>query len=168
MEYGYYRDRLNEGTAGRYDLTPLFEDPVVLGRLVEDLLAPAPVEACTHVAAIDALGFPLGGYLAAETGLGLVAVRKGGKLPLPDARLCRRTVTDYSGETKRLELSRDLVDGDTRALLVDDWIETGAQAAAAASLIEQAGGRVEAVTVLRANREAVEGTLSGYRVHSIG
>ncbi|WP_254536207.1 phosphoribosyltransferase family protein [Halomarina litorea] len=168
MHYRYYHERLNTDAIGRYDVTPLFADGEVFANLVEDLLAPAP-EATTHVVGIEALGFVLGGAVARAGGFGFVPVRKGGKLPLRDEEVLRRSLTDYSGERKTLELARALVDGGTRAFLVDDWVETGAQMTAATDLVERAGGEVVGVSVLRAHRdERTRDLFERYDVHTIG
>jgi adenine phosphoribosyltransferase len=50
--------------------------------------------------------------------------------------------TDYRGNRHTLRVQRAaLADGD-RVLLVDDWIETGSQAAAAKQLVESCGARL--------------------------
>jgi adenine phosphoribosyltransferase len=169
MEYAYYRERINEDAIGKYDVTPVFADGAALSNLVADLLAPVDVGECTHVAGIEALGFVLGGAAAAQSGLGFVPVRKTGNLPLPDNEIRRRTVTDYSGTEKTLELSTHLLGPGERVLLVDDWVETGAQMRAAASLVEDSGASVAAVSVLRAERNEESAALfDRYAVHSIG
>lgn len=128
MNYEAYLERMGTDTVGRYDVTPLFAEPETFAELRADLLAggtgtPEP----TTVAGIDAIGFVLGGALATELGVGFVPIRKGGKLPYPREVLLRRELADYSGEAKALELHPDALDEDDRVLLVDDWVETGAQ-----------------------------------------
>jgi adenine/guanine phosphoribosyltransferase-like PRPP-binding protein len=56
----------------------------------------------------------------------------------------------------------------SRVLLVDDWVETGAQARAAISLIEQHGGIVAGVASIQMDHQA-RTTLSrlGYRCFTI-
>ena len=168
MNYEYYHRRLNTDAIGRYDVTPLFAEREVFSNLVTDLLAPLPDD-CTHVVGIEALGFVLGGAVARAADLGFVPVRKGGKLPLREVDVLRHSLTDYSDESKTLELARNLVDGDTRAFLVDDWIETGAQMRAATALVEAAGGTVVGISVLRAHRDGrTRGLFDEYPVHAIG
>lgn len=62
----------------------------------------------------------------------------------------------------------DALASGTRVLLTDDWIETGAQMAAAVQLVEDQGGIVVGICVL--NIDANEGTRqlqTRYRCHSI-
>lgn len=169
MDYSYYESRLGTDTEGRYDVTTLFERPGVFENLARDLLRPVDLEECTHVVGVGALGFVLGGYVAASSGLGFVPVRKGGKLPYPDDRLLRREVSDYSGEEKALELDPERLGYGTRVLLVDDWVETGGQMRAAADLVEASGAAVEAVSVLFAHRSGETAPLfEAYEVHAVG
>jgi adenine phosphoribosyltransferase len=153
---------------GRYDATPLFADPETFAELRADLLARVP-NTPTAVAGIDALGFVLGSALATELGVGFVAVRKGGKLPYPPEELLRRAFTDYSGEAKALELHPDALSPDDRVLLVDEWVETGAQMRAAAALVEAAGATVAGVLAIRVpESEGTEPLFERYDVRSIG
>lgn len=169
MEYGYYEARLGTDTEGRYDVSPLFGRPGVLENLAADLRRPVDSDACTHVVGLEAIGFVLGGFVAARAGLGFVPVRKGGKLPYPADRLLRRELADYSGEEKTLELDPARLDETDRVVLVDDWVETGAGMRAAVELVEEAGATVEAISVLFAHRtEETEGLFEDYDLHAIG
>ena len=69
-------------------------------------------------------------------------IRKGGKLPVA---VEREVFTDYSRQEKTLELRVGVVSPGTRFLVVDEWIETGAQVTAAIALIERQGGVVAGV-----------------------
>ena len=168
MDHEAYLERMGTDTVGRYDATPLFADPEAFAELRADLLAGVP-DGTTTVAGIDALGFVLGGALAADLGVGFVAVRKGGKLPYPREELLRRELTDYSGERKALELHPDALDGTDRVLLVDEWVETGAQMRAAAELVEAAGASVAGIAAIRVpENEGTEPLFERYDVRSPG
>lgn len=151
MEYDEYFELIGTDTTGRYDVTPLFTDPAVFEELRHDLVAGVSGEP-TLVCGIEALGFILGSGVAVDLGVGFVPVRKGGKLPYTDDKLLRREFTDYSGNSKALELRSDAVAETDRVLLIDDWIETGAQMQAASELVEQAGATVHAITVITAGQ----------------
>jgi adenine phosphoribosyltransferase len=134
-----------ETSGNRCDVTPLFADYAAFSALVEDLAAlvePLPFDI---VAGIDALGFILGTALALHTHTGFVPIRKGGKLPVVvDTAEC----VDYTGQRKTLEMRRDALKAGTRVLLVDEWIETGAQVGAAIQLIECQGGAIAGIASL--------------------
>lgn len=129
----------------RYDVTPIFGDSQAFAALVDDLAALLGDAAFDLVAGIDALGFILGAALALRVRSGFVPVRKGGKLPvLVDAA----AFVDYSGSNKSLELRRGAIQPGRRVLVVDEWIETGAQVAAAIRLIEAQGGIITGIATI--------------------
>ena len=130
-----YLRLIDTNTAGpRCDVTPLFTNSEALSALVADLSHPFLELEFDYVAGIDALGFILGTAMAMHLQRGVVAIRKGGKLPVP---VISRKFLDYSGQVKTLELRTDILKPGDRILLVDEWIETGAQVNAAIELLEE-------------------------------
>lgn len=103
-----------------------------LARLVEDSDA-------TAIAAVEARGFVVGAALAVQTGLGLITLRKPGKLPVATIGI------DYELEYghARLELDPAAITPGQNVLLVDDLIATGGTALAGLELLRQAGATVE-------------------------
>ena len=85
------------------------------------------------VAGVEARGFLLAGAIAIAAGVGLVPIRKAGKLPRPAASV------SYSLEygTATIEAHDDIRDG-ARVLLVDDVLATGGTLRAAQELIADA------------------------------
>jgi len=140
------------------DLTPVFADGTAFRRMVEGLAAPAasdPRAAAVAEAAdgeasfdvvvgVEARGFLLAAAVAFDRGIGVVPVRKAGKLPR------ERIAADYDLEygTATLELHADSIRPGTRVLVVDDVLATGGTLGAAIALIEQLGGVVAAVSVV--------------------
>jgi adenine phosphoribosyltransferase len=125
------------------DLTPLFADARGLAAVTDELADVA--SGADLVAGIDARGFLLGGALAARLGIGVLAIRKGGKLPPPV-----RT-EDYQLEygTASLELPADGIDVTGRSIvIVDDVLATGGTLAAAHRLLERAGAQVRLAAVV--------------------
>ena len=72
-------------------------------------------------------------------------MRKGGKLPVEADRI---EFCDYTGNSKQLEIRRDILTPGQRVLIVDEWIETGAQVSAAISLIEGQGAVVVGIATI--------------------
>ncbi len=135
----------HETSGNRCDVTPLFADYAAFSALVDDLAALVEPLAFDVVVGIDALGFILGAALALRMQRGFVPIRKGGKLPVAvDSVEC----VDYTGQRKTLELRQGALATGTRALLVDEWIETGAQVRAAIQLIEGQGGVIAGIASL--------------------
>jgi adenine phosphoribosyltransferase len=141
-----YLHLIDKNTQGpRYDVTPLFADYEAFTALVEDLSRSFTASDFDVVAGIDALGFILGTALALHFQKGFVPIRKGGKLPV-EVDTC--TFIDYTGHEKSLELRADAIKRGTRVLVVDEWIETGAQVKAAIQLIEGQGGVIAGIAAI--------------------
>ncbi len=99
------------------DVTPVFSDPVAFGRVCEALAAPFAVGAGFQaVAGIEARGFALAGGIAAQHQVGVLTVRKAGKLP--GEVLSEQYALEY-GEAE-LELRPGQLPQGTRVLVVDD------------------------------------------------
>jgi adenine phosphoribosyltransferase len=152
-----YLDLIDTNTTGpRYDVTPLFANQAAFNALLDDFERLLANVQCDMVAGIDALGFILGTALALRLRKGFMPVRKGGKLPVAVDRV---TFVDYSGTEKALELRHDALKFGTRVLVVDEWVETGAQANAAITLIERQGGVVVGVAALHIDTNDATQTL---------
>ena len=125
------------------DLTPVLAAPDGLAAVVEAL-----ADACTGadlIAGIDARGFLLGGAIAQRLGVGVVSVRKGGKLPPPVVGV------DYELEygTARLEVpASGITFGGRRVAIVDDVLATGGTVCAALELLAGLGADVADVAVV--------------------
>ncbi|KAA2262007.1 adenine phosphoribosyltransferase [Solihabitans fulvus] len=125
------------------DINPVLADPAALRVLVDALAATAdPVP--DVVLALEARGFLLGAAVAYSLGLGVVPVRKAGKLPEVAHRV------DYALEygTATFELPAGVLRPGQRVLVVDDVLATGGTVEAACELVERAGCSVSGVSVV--------------------
>ncbi len=125
------------------DLSPLFADGPAF-REVTDAVVDHYGGAFDVVAGIEARGFLLAAAVAYSTGVGVVPVRKAGKLP-------RQTHSaSYALEygTATLEVQADAFVAGHRVLVIDDVLATGGTAEATLSLVERAGGTLAGFTVL--------------------
>lgn len=132
---------------GHADVLGLLDDGGFLARTAEALSAPFASSGVAKVAGVEARGFILGTAVALELGVGFVPIRKHGAIH-PGAKVTVRTAPDWRGNEPELVLQRRAVATGELVLLVDDWLETGSQARAARSLIEQCGGRWAGLSVL--------------------
>ena len=148
-----------------WDLTPVLADGAGLAATTRLLAASAAgTPPADVVVGIEARGFLLGAAVAQSLGLGVVPVRKEGKLPAVAAR--RSYELEYGSAT--LELPEGVLAPGARALLVDDVLATGGTAAAACSLVEQTGATITAVAVVL-ELPALDGRakLPGQEVHAL-
>ncbi|AOZ72651.1 adenine phosphoribosyltransferase [Boudabousia tangfeifanii] len=125
------------------DITPLLANGPAFAELIQ-LLADKYRGKVDAVAGLESRGFILAAPLAISLGVGMLTVRKGGKLPGPVIGV------DYELEygTARMELRPDSVKKDDRVLIIDDVLATGGTANAAMQLIEEAGAKPVAICVL--------------------
>ena len=124
------------------DITPLLGNGAAL-RSAVDALAALYV-GIDSVVGIESRGFILGAPVAYALGVGMVPVRKLGRLPRATER------ADYALEygTNTVEIHADALLPGERVLIVDDVLATGGTAAATAELVERLGGEVVGIAVL--------------------
>ena len=127
------------------DLTPVLADPAALNIVIAEMATASRKLGADLVGGLDARGFLLGSAVAYELGMGILAIRKKGKLPPPV--ITQEYTTEYS--TAALEIPADGVDVTGKSVvLVDDVLATGGTLVAARNLIERAGGSVAGYVVV--------------------
>lgn len=123
------------------DITTLLLKPEAMKTVLDALEELFRDSGANKVAGIESRGFIFASALADRMDLGLVLIRKSGKLP-GDVH-----VESYDLEygTDTLELHKDSVEENDKVLLIDDLLATGGTMAAAVRLVEQAGGDVTGI-----------------------
>lgn len=119
------------------DLTPVLADADAFQIVVDELAAACEDMGAELIGGLDARGFLLGSAVAYKLGLGILAIRKKGKLPPPV--LSQEYNLEYG--TAALEIPADgmPLEG-KRVVLVDDVLATGGTLVAARDLIGKCGG----------------------------
>lgn len=121
-----------------YDVGPALEDPAVLKQAVIALCDLAMPMKPDLIAGIDARGFLFSVPLATRLDRGAVMIRKAGKLP---GTLYESSYAlEYGTARLALQQSRKLTG--KNIVLCDDLLATGGTLAAAAELVNMAGGTV--------------------------
>ena len=142
------------------DITPLLADAAALHAVTRALIEPF-ADGFDVVGGIEARGFLLAGAIAAEAGVGLVPIRKAGKLPRPAASV------SYALEYGEAAIeAHDALAPGTRILLVDDVLATGGTIAAARELMTTLGAEVIGTTVLL-ELEGLNGRAVAGDVHAL-
>ncbi len=126
------------------DITPLLADHNGFAEAIRQLAEPWLSEKLDAIAAVEARGFLFAGPLALALGVGVIPVRKPGKLPA--ATISHAYDLEYGRDT--LEMHADVLPKGSRVLVVDDVLATGGTAAACMKLIEAGGGTVAGAAFL--------------------
>ena len=120
------------------DITTLLKDPEGLRDSINKLVDRYKDLNIDKVVAIESRGFIIGAPLAYLLNVGLVLIRKPGKLP-------SETIDqDYKLEygTDRIEVHVDAIEKGEKVLIVDDLIATGGTAEAAVRLVQKVRGNI--------------------------
>ncbi len=123
------------------DITPILADPGLFKATVDILVDRVKDMKIEKIAAIDARGFLFAGAMCDRMNVGLVPIRKKGKLPYKTYE----ETYDLEYGSATLAVHQDAFAEGERVVLVDDLLATGGTAEASAKLIEQAGGKVERI-----------------------
>ena len=124
------------------DITPLLADGAVFAAVVSALASGH--DRVDKVAGIEARGLILAAPVAIALGVGLVPVRKAGKLPGPT--YAQSYDLEYGSAT--IEVHQDAFAPGDRVLIVDDVLATGGTGSATAELVRKAGAEVAAIAVI--------------------
>jgi len=145
------------------DITPMLADGDAFGAVVSEMACAVPGDVDVIVG-IESRGFIFGAALAQQLGLGLVTVRKPGKLPA-DVHSVEYEL-EYGMD--RLEVHRDALSRGHKVVVVDDLLATGGTAAATVQLVRQLGADVEAcLFVIELAFLNGRDALPGLKVHSL-
>ncbi len=118
------------------DITTLIQDPKGFKFVITTLAKKFKNIKIDKIAAIESRGFIFGSALAFELGLGIILLRKKGKLPYKTLK--EEYLLEYGKDC--LELHIDAINKGDVIILIDDLIATGGTALASINLIKRLGG----------------------------
>ena len=120
------------------DITTLFNDPEGLREAINIFAERYKDMKIDKIVAIESRGFLIGAPLAYLLNIGLVLIRKPGKLPAETIK------QDYKLEygTDQIEIHIDAIKEGERVLVVDDLIATGGTVEAAVKLVQKMKGEI--------------------------
>ncbi|MGQ9661520.1 MAG: adenine phosphoribosyltransferase [Kiritimatiellia bacterium] len=145
------------------DITPILGDPTLFRVAVDAYEQQVRQASATKIAAVDARGFLFAGAVADRLKVGVVPIRKKGKLPY---KTFEQTY-DLEYGTATLTVHQDAFAPRERVALIDDLLATGGTAKAAIQLIERGDAQVVKVAFL-VELAFLKGRaqLAGYDVYS--
>ncbi len=126
------------------DITPVLQDGKLFRHAVDAIADRHMGRKIDGVVGIDARGFIFAGAVAYKLGVGLIPVRKKGKLPY------KTVVTSYTLEygSETSEMHVDAIKKGDNVIVVDDLLATGGTAMAAATLVKQLDGNIAEIDFL--------------------
>ncbi|MDW8344033.1 MAG: adenine phosphoribosyltransferase [Verrucomicrobiae bacterium] len=126
------------------DITPLLRDGRLFRQAVDTIAQRHEGRGIHAVVGIDARGFIFAGAVAYRLGVGMVPVRKKGKLPWKTVETSY--TLEYGSETSEMHV--DAIRPGDRVIIVDDLLATGGTAMAAATLVRRLGGEIAEIDFL--------------------
>ena len=127
-----------------YDITTLLRNGDGFRRAVDAVVAPYRTVPIDFVVGIESRGFILGAAVADRLGIGVIPVRKPGKLPGQTISVSYEL--EYGVDA--LEIHHDAVASGEKVLIVDDLLATGGTAQAAVSLLKESEAQVVGLAFL--------------------
>jgi adenine phosphoribosyltransferase len=127
-----------------YDITTLLKDAAAYHEAIQLMLDPHREEQIDIVVGMESRGFIFSAPMAYELNVGLVPVRKLGKLPAETVSV--EYALEYGSNT--LEIHRDAIEAGQRVLIVDDLLATGGTVRGTIELVERLKGQVVGLAFL--------------------
>ena len=146
------------------DITTLLRDGKAFAQAVNSIADEYRDKRIDVVLSVEARGFFFGAAVAYKLGLGLVPVRKKGKLPH------KTHSVSYGLEYGKdiLEIHQDAFAKGAKVLIVDDLLATGGTTQAVAGLVEKMGGEIVGIAfVIELLPLKGREKLKGYQVTSL-
>jgi adenine phosphoribosyltransferase len=120
------------------DITTLLSDPASFQRAI-DLMAHRHFDAGVEaVVGVEARGFVMGAAMAYKLGVGVILVRKPGKLPYKTIA----AAYDLEYGKDKLEIHEDAIRPGMRVIIADDVLATGGTMAAVSGLLKKLGAEI--------------------------
>lgn len=121
------------------DITTLLSDGPAFAQVVDTFAERYADRKLDAIVGVESRGFIFSAPLAYKLGIGLIPIRKHGKLPA-----ATHTIEyDLEYGSNKLQIHEDALGNGQRVVVIDDLLATGGTVVAACQLVELAGGVVE-------------------------
>ena len=146
------------------DITTLLKDGKAFSSAVDSIVDEYKDKNIDVVLSVEARGFIFGAAVAYKLGVGLIPVRKKGKLPHKTHSITYEL--EYGKDT--LEIHQDALKKGDNVLIVDDLLATGGTTQAVTGLVEKMGGNIAGLAfVIELTPLKGREKLKGYTVTSL-
>jgi adenine phosphoribosyltransferase len=120
------------------DITPLLHDKDAFQATIDELASVYKDEKIDGIIGIESRGFIFAAALAYKLKLGLIPVRKKGKLPYKTKSVSYQL--EYGTDT--LEIHADAIKPNARILIIDDLLATGGTVQAVSQLVKEQNAQI--------------------------
>ncbi len=146
------------------DITPLIGDPQAFKTVIDLLAKEYQGKKIDKILCVESRGFIFASALAYKLGIGIVPVRKPGKLPYKTTK--ETYALEYGADT--LEMHIDAFNKDDMILIIDDLLATGGTVQACTNLVKNQGGKVAGIGfVIELGSLHGRDKLKGFDIYSI-
>lgn len=121
-----------------HDITPLLQNAEAFDQTIDLMAEILKDKDINTLIGIESRGFIFASALSIKLKTGLVVIRKPGKLP--HVTINASYDLEYGQDT--LEIHKDAINSDSKAVIIDDLLATGGTAGAAGKLVEELGGKI--------------------------
>jgi adenine phosphoribosyltransferase len=126
------------------DITTLLRDGPAFKQVIDTLADRYARRGLSAVVGIESRGFIFSAPLAYRLGLGLVPVRKPGKLPAATYQV----EYDLEYGSNKLEIHQDSFEPGARVIIVDDLLATGGTVMGTIELVRRLGGEIAGLSFM--------------------
>lgn len=146
------------------DITPLLQNAEAFKYAIDEMAKPYENQKVDAVVGIDARGFIFAAAMAYKLGVGLVIVRKKGKLPWKT--IFKEYALEYASNA--IEMHEDAIKPGQKIIIADDVLATGGTMSATCEMVEKLGGEIVGISFL-SELTFLGGikTVEKYKVYSI-
>jgi adenine phosphoribosyltransferase len=123
------------------DITPLIGDPKAFKTVINNLVKKYQGKKIDKILCVEARGFIFASALSYKLGVGIIPVRKPGKLPFKTVK--ETYELEYGTDT--LEMHIDAIKKGDRVLIIDDLLATGGTVQACTRFVQKMGGKVAGI-----------------------
>ncbi|MDD5260098.1 MAG: adenine phosphoribosyltransferase [bacterium] len=146
------------------DITPLIGDPLAFQTVINLLAKKYQSKKIDKILCVESRGFIFASALSYKLGIGIVPVRKPGKLPYKTTK--ETYALEYGTDT--LEMHIDAFKKGARVLIIDDLLATGGTVQACTNLVKKLGGKVAGIGfVIELSFLHGRDKLKGFDIYSI-
>ncbi|PFP06031.1 xanthine phosphoribosyltransferase [Bacillus thuringiensis] len=123
-------------------------DPVLMQEIGKEFAKRFKEENITKIVTIESSGIAPAVMAALELGVKVIFARKRKSLTLQDNMYVANVYSFTKQETNEISLSRNHIDENDRALIIDDFLANGQAALGLMSLVEQAGASIAGIGIV--------------------